>query len=382
MQAVYYIATDITSPLGFSSGENAQALFANQGKIKKQNNNYYLPGDFCASLVDNKKLEAAFSTIKNGKVFTRFEKMVLCSVSNALAKTEIDITSEDTLLIISSTKGNIHLLEESKKRLYEPSRVNLWRSAEVIQKFFKSPNKPLVISHACISGIAAQIVARRLIEAKQYKNIVVVGADMATPFVASGFQSFMALSPNPCRPFDKTRNGISLGEGAATVILSPDKNLAKTKNTYTLEPGSITNDANHISGPSRTGEGLYLAIKKVMKNNTGEVDFINAHGTGTIYNDEMESFAFARSNLLHVPVNSFKGYIGHTLGAAGVTETVFCILSMEHGILVKSLGYENCGVSHPLNIIEKNIPAKINTCLKVASGFGGCNAAIIIKKHS
>jgi len=287
------------------------------------------------------------------------------------------------LLVISSTKGNIDLLEEEKKTLYEPDRVNLWKSAALVQEFFGNPNKPLIISHACISGMVAQIVAKRNIESGQYKNAVVVGCDMVTPFVASGFQSFKALSPNPCKPFDLTRDGLSLGEGAATVILSSDKDLLDSETVFSIEAGSITNDANHISGPSRTGEGLYLAIQNVLGElNHPKIDFISAHGTATNYNDEMESIALSRSELLDVPVNSFKGYIGHTLGAAGVIETVLSLLSMENNLLVKSLGYENLGVTHPINIIEENTPSEINTSLKMASGFGGCNAAILIQKQS
>jgi len=383
MQSVYYIAHDIISSLGFGSDENSKSLFANQCGIKKQDDPYFLPDTFCASRIDDQKLEEVFRNIQTEKEYTRFEKMMLCSVSNALAKTAVDVKSEETLLVISSTKGNIDLLEEEKKVLYEPDRVNLWKSAALVQDFFGNPNKPLIISHACISGMVAQIVAKRYIETGQYKNAVVVGCDMVTPFVASGFQSFKALSPNPCKPFDLTRDGLSLGEGAATVILSSDKDLFDSEIIYSIGAGSITNDANHISGPSRTGEGLYLAIQNVLGElDHPKIDFISAHGTATNYNDEMESIALNRSGLLEVPVNSYKGYIGHTLGAAGVIETVLSLLSMENNLLVKSLGYENLGVSHPLNVIEENTTSEINTSLKMASGFGGCNAAILIQKQS
>ncbi len=383
MQPVYYIAHDIISSLGFGSDENAKSLFANQSGIKKQDDPYYIPDTFCASRIDNQKLEEAFLEFHTEKEYTRFEKMMLCSISNALAKTRVDVKSEETLLVISSTKGNIDLLEEEKKALYEPDRVNLWKSAALVQDFLGNPNKPLIISHACISGMVAQIVAKRAIETGQFKNAVVVGCDMVTPFVASGFQSFKALSPNPCKPFDKTRDGLSLGEGAATVILSSDKNLLNSETLFSIEAGSVTNDANHISGPSRTAEGLYLAIQNILGElHHPKIDFISAHGTATIYNDEMESIALSRSELLDVPVNSYKGYIGHTLGAAGVIETVLSLLSMENNLLVKSLGYENLGVSHPIKIIEENTPSEINTCLKMASGFGGCNAAILIQKQS
>lgn len=119
-----------------------------------------------------------------------------------------------------------------------------------------------------------------------------------------------------------------------------------------------------------------------MENNgilAGEIDFICAHGTATLYNDEMESVAFDRLNLTHIPLNSLKGYFGHTLGAAGVIETTVCMQMIRHGILLKSLGFHETGTSKELNIVTANRPAQINTILKTASGFGGGNAALIIR---
>jgi len=96
----------------------------------------------------------------------------------------------------------------------------------------------------------------------------------------------------------------------------------------------------------------------------------------------MEAIAMNRLNMQHIPLNSFKGFFGHTLGAAGIIETAMCIQSMKKNILIRSVGYDECGTSVPLHIIEKNTPEKINTVLKTASGFGGCNASLIIQKKS
>ncbi len=148
----------------------------------------------------------------------------------------------------------------------------------------------------------------------------------------------------------------------------------------TVGEGFSTNDANHISGPSRTGEGLYLAISRVLKRSQAAIDFISAHGTATPYNDEMESMAITRTGLQNVPVNSFKGYWGHTLGAAGVIESIMGIYSLRNGILFSTKGFSEPGVSNPLNIISKSESREINNCLKIASGFGGCNAAILFQK--
>jgi 3-oxoacyl-[acyl-carrier-protein] synthase-1 len=150
-----------------------------------------------------------------------------------------------------------------------------------------------------------------------------------------------------------------------------------------LLSGTSANDANHISGPSRTGEGLFRSIRKTLRQNNiapDEIDFISAHGTATVFNDEMEAIAFDRMGMNSVPLNSLKGYFGHTLGAAGVIETVVSMQMMRSNSLVKSLGYRESGTTKALNITTENRPAEISTVLKTASGFGGCNASLVVRK--
>ena len=147
--------------------------------------------------------------------------------------------------------------------------------------------------------------------------------------------------------------------------------------------GSSSNDANHISGPSRTGDGLFRTVKKTLQFsnvNEKEIDFISAHGTGTIFNDEMESIAFDRLKMNAIPMNSLKGYFGHTLGAAGVIETAICLQSMRNNLLIKNLGFENQGTPKQINILTENKTLEVKTVLKTASGFGGCNASLILRK--
>jgi len=172
-----------------------------------------------------------------------------------------------------------------------------------------------------------------------------------------------------------------MGEASGSVFISKDKEFFKEK-PLKLFAGVSTNDANHISGPSRTGEGLYRAIKKTQEKHniaTSEIDFISAHGTATNYNDEMESIAFSRLEMLNIPLNSLKGYYGHTLGAAGIIETVISMQTIRENVLIKSLGFTEQGTTHKMNIIEETKQQEIGCILKTASGFGGCNAALIIK---
>ena len=115
--------------------------------------------------------------------------------------------------------------------------------------------------------------------------------------------------------------------------------------------------------------------------NENEIGYISAHGTGTLYNDEMEAIAFQQTHLSTIPMNSLKGFWGHTLGAAGIIESVATLLSLKNNILISSAGFSEPGVSAPVNIIRNSESASITKALKTASGFGGCNAAAIFEKH-
>ncbi|NJO89238.1 MAG: hypothetical protein HC831_09980 [Chloroflexia bacterium] len=216
-----------------------------------------------------------------------------------------------------------------KESSFEKSNgdLELWKTANKIASYFGFVNQPQVISNACISGVAGCVVGKRLIDSDLYDNVVVVGADVLSRFIVSGFQSFKSLSEQPCKPFDVARDGLSLGEGIGSIILTNNESLV-TSPKIVLQNGAISNDANHISGPSRTGEGLQIAITKTIGNNT-DIDIISAHGTATPYNDDMESKAIYNSGLGKVPVVSTKGYTGHTLGAAGIIEIIIGVEAMK-----------------------------------------------------
>ncbi|WP_430405559.1 beta-ketoacyl synthase N-terminal-like domain-containing protein [Fluviicola sp.] len=278
--------------------------------------------------------------------------------------------SGKTAVIISSTKGNMDLL---------PGDTFAGTQA-IIHEFF--PRTDLfIISNACVSGVIAINTAADYLLAKKYDHVLVIGIDAVSKFVSYGFQSLFALSNETCKPFDKSRNGTVLGEGCGIVLVTNEK---PADFAVLYKGGSSSNDANHISGPSRTGEGLVRSIEKTLKRSgltAKNIDFISAHGTATVFNDEMESIAFGRTNLDQVPLNSMKGYFGHTLGAAGVLETIMSIVSMEKNVLFPNLGFKESGTSVPLNIIQRIESKELNTVLKTASGFGGGNASLILQKQ-
>ncbi|MHB1922661.1 MAG: beta-ketoacyl-[acyl-carrier-protein] synthase family protein, partial [Chitinophagaceae bacterium] len=181
-------------------------------------------------------------------------------------------------------------------------------------------------------------------------------------------------------PFDMNRSGITLGEGAATIILTTNQKYAKG---VRIMSAAASNDANHISAPSRTGLELGQAISATLmeaKISPAEIDFISAHGTGTIYNDEMEAKALTLSQLQKVPINSLKGYFGHTLGAAGLIESVMALQSLRENLILPTLGFQHSGVTMPININNSMMQIPLKFILKIGAGFGGCNAAIAFNK--
>ena len=228
----------------------------------------------------------------------------------------------------------------------------------------------------------AVAIAKRFINEDLYDHVFITSGDVITEFILSGFNSFQALSTEPCKPFDKNRMGVNIGEVTASVLVSHDSRQLVEEAVEILGEGSC-NDANHISGPSRTGEGLYRSMRSAFNQANlaaHDIDYISAHGTATSFNDEMEAIAFNRMDLGEVPLNSLKGYFGHSLGASGMVETIVGMHSLKNNTLYKSLGFESLGVSQPINVIANTTQKSLQTFLKTASGFGGCNTAILFQK--
>ncbi|WP_353718603.1 beta-ketoacyl synthase N-terminal-like domain-containing protein [Dyadobacter sp. 676] len=357
---IYIGAEVIVSPLGDSVEANWEALSANRSGIA------LTPGaGFGGEDMHLSKIAGL-----NGPL--RFQQLVIRALS-ALAQ-QVDrsiLASGRTIVLISSTKGELD----------DNLNDQFGGACEAVMRQFGLAHYPMVISNACISGVLTLNTAGNMVAAGQYEHVIVIGCDVASDFVLYGFQSLFAVSDKPCAPFDAARKGITLGEGCGAMLVSGIKAVF-ANSPLELLTGTSANDANHISGPSRTGEGLVRSVSRTMANHgidIREIDFICAHGTGTVFNDEMEAIAFDRLGLPDKPLNSLKGYFGHTLGAAGVIETAVCLQMIRNEMLIKSLGYHETGTSKPLNIIRENKPEKLRTVLKTASGFGGGNASLMIR---
>lgn len=376
---VYVREVNIISPLGRDAKENFSHIVSGLSGVKECHNSEIDTGDMVASLLPqgwNKDMDSKEN-------FTPFEQLLVTSLKLLFNQSVIQPNSSDILFLFATTKGNISLLKTKDIKHEDITSQCLAHSAQKVSSYFGNPNNPEVISNACISGVAALIHGRRLIDSGQYKHVVIAGADLVSRFIYSGFQSFQALSSTVCKPFSVERDGINLGEAAASVLLSATKPTSKEPVIEILQ-GAITNDANHISGPSRTGQELAKAIKLAMErsaSNPEDIAFISAHGTATVFNDQMEAQAIHLAGLEDKPVHSLKGVFGHTLGAAGLLESIIGIEALKEDLILPSRGFSGNMLTPGLRVSKKCIVKPgMKTFIKTASGFGGCNAAILFSK--
>lgn len=378
MKSVFASYNNIISSLGFNTQSNADCVAKEKSGVKRYVNDI-LPDGYFSSLIDNDTVNHHFSSIGSIDNYTKLEKLMILSLKDVVSQSGIEINNR-TGLVLSTTKGNVDCLDV--KSPFDASRAYLHELGNSIKNFFKFKNDPIIVSNACVSGILAVAIAKRYVQNGIYDEVLIVSGDLVSNFILSGFNSFQAMSNAHCKPFCKHRAGINIGEAASSILVtSNEKNLSKDA-VKIIGDGSC-NDANHISGPSRTGEGLVRSIRSAMEEASisgNDVDYISAHGTATNYNDEMEAIAFDRLSLNNVPVNSLKGYYGHTLGASGLVETIIGMQSLHNNTLYTSLGFEELGVSKKITVINKPISKELTTFLKTASGFGGCNTAVLFEK--
>ena len=337
--------------MGRTTEENLESVMSGKSMLRLHN-------DVHGTMLQEPVVGSFFDELPCIDGYTAFESLCICSIEQAIKGKQIDVSGERCVFVVSTTKGNIWSSAAD--------------SAKKIALYFGNGTEPVVVSTACTSGVSAQMVAWRLLKAGEYDTAVVVGCDVQSEFIVSGFQSFKALSPELCRPFDKDRKGLNAGEAAATMVLS-----GKTEGKWHLLGGTIHNDANHISGPSRTAEGSWRCLEDMKKITGAENwDMISVHGTGTIYNDEMESIALHRAGVDNVPVSAVKGYYGHTMGAAGLLETILTMHALDEGVILPCKGYSEQGTTYKVNLSSEKRSTNGHTFIKLLSGFGGVNSAV------
>ena len=359
MRKVVCIGESILSPLGATPAENFAAVCRGESALQRYEGMFGVREPFVASLMDRERWTVP------GRTF--FDSLVIEAARRAVEAAGIDAASPRTAFVLSTIKGNIEFIHTQD--------VTLATSARRLADAFGHPNPAVVVSNACISGLAALLQGRRMLLGGGYDHVVVVGAEVQSRFIVTGFQSLKALSEAPCKPFDAARDGLNLGEAAAAAV------LGFGEEGWELVDGAVRNDANHISGPSRTGEGSYKALRYVLRHTSPEeLAFVNVHGTSTLYNDEMEAIAIDRAGLLDVPVNALKGTFGHTMGAAGILESILSMHAVDAGLVLPTRGFSALGVSRPVRVSALAGATGKRAFVKLLSGFGGVNGALLFRK--
>ncbi len=288
-------------------------------------------------------------------------------------------------LVLSTTKANIRALEliSENRPCSESARRHLQANflAEDLAKEFNARGLIQTVSVACVSGLVAISQGTKMIQRDEADAVFVVGVDCLSEFVVAGFTALKAIDPLGCRPFDAARCGLSPGEAGAAIVLVRKDFVADGKIKIRSFGGS--NDANHLTGPSRDGSGLAQAIRVALdaaKLSPAEIDYVHAHGTGTSYNDAMESLALKTIfGDACPPVSGSKGMLGHTLGAAGVIETIICVLALQNDFLPGTPRLNLPAEGVPKNLVrEPRFGVKLKNILKLNTGFGGMNGALIL----
>ncbi|MCK9422865.1 MAG: beta-ketoacyl-[acyl-carrier-protein] synthase family protein [Bacteroidales bacterium] len=346
--------------------------------------------------LSNKQLqtELGFHGAKN---FTRTALLGMKAAREAVESASItDIKSSKTGLVSATTVGGMDRSENfyscflknpKKGRLVDVINHDCSDSTERIAGFLKIKDFVTTISTACSSSVNALMFGSSLIKAGQLDRVIVGGNDAVTRFTLNGFNTLMILDKTGCHPFDENRAGLTLGEGAAFLVLESEDIVAREKKRVLAEVSGYgnANDAYHQTASSPEGKGAYLAMAKAIEMsglNPADIDYINGHGTGTENNDLSEGIAMERifGNFVP-PFSSTKGYTGHALGAAGAIEAVISVLAIQNRVIFPNLNFSTPMKElkiRPVTVLRTH--CEINHVLSNSFGFGGNNSAVILSK--
>ena len=242
------------------------------------------------------------------------------------------------------------------------------------------------VSTACSSSLNSQMLGVKMLKSGLLEQVIVGGTDALSRFTLNGFNTLMILDRNHCRPFDATRTGLNLGEGAAFLVLETEEHAEKAgRKIYARLAGyGNANDANHQTATSDEGDGPFLSMQKALKTaglKPEDIDYINVHGTGTGNNDLTEGKALIRLFGNNVPpFSSTKAFTGHTLGAAGVIESVFSILALQHQVVLPNVNFKEVIPEISIKPVTEIKQEEINYVMTNSFGFGGNDSSIVFGK--
>ena len=385
----------IISAIGKSVAENHMAL--SQGICGVQKELDLFPTKYAGVLPFGQVKTSTASLLKklniNEDGVTRTTMLALHAFNEVIENGRLSLTqlsSSHTALIGASTVGGMCLTDElyddANKNINGSAYTSSYDSASVcmfLQHRFKMNGIINTINTACSSSANAIMYGAMLIKHGLAKRAIVGGADSLAKFTINGFNALHILSPENCNPFDENRKGLNLGEGAGFLLLEREEDIAGKKVYAELTGYCNANDAYHPSALSEHGDGPYLAMQGALKSAKllpNNIDFINAHGTGTENNDEVESKAMIRLFKKPPAFASSKGNIGHTLGAAGAVEAVYSILSLIHQEIYPNLNFKTPIASTGLQPVDAYQKISLQHIMSNSFGFGGNCSSLIFSK--
>jgi len=373
MSKVVICAADCVTPLGDSLAATWQQLMAGRSAIAP------------VTRFDCSRYHAGIAAVIPDLVAPQGESLCTPLLERLLAG--FPAVPADARLLLATTKGPIDLLERRQRAAQLPDRQVLAEALlEALRRRFDLAAGGLNVNAACASSTIALARAGALIAAGRAECVLVVCLDLVSEFVLAGFSALKGLSTTPSRPFDRERDGLSLGEGAAALLLMSEARARREGRPVLgrLRGWGVANDANHITAPARDGSGLIAAVGQALQRAGLERDAvaaISAHGTGTVYNDAMELTAFASLfGARPLPLNSIKGALGHTLGAAGGIEAALALPALDAQCLPPTVGLVEVEAGTPQRVSAVPQAFAGEVLLSTNSGFGGINAALLLAR--
>src|SRR6266566_3292181 len=390
---VAVVAAGVVSPLGVGLTETVDSLRKARDCVTRVTR-FSVAQCRCktAGQVPDDRLLAGKEEGRRGHRLHRASHMMIQAFKEVLTQ---EPQFKPELTVIGTTSGGMSYGEHyyrSLRRAEELRHAPTWIANYPAQKPVIDAEEAVeisapcqVITNACASGTNAIGHAFECVRSGRYRRILAGGYDALSEMVFVGFDSLQASTPEKCRPFDRHRTGMVLGEGAAILALE-NLELAQERGAPVLAEiigYGISTDNFHITQPEPSGIGARQAMERALESAhicAGGVDYINAHGTATFFNDAAEGKAI--SALFNgVPVSSTKSMMGHSLGAAGAIEAVVCLLALQHQFLPANINFTTPDDDVDLNIVANEArPAVVNTALSNSFGFGGTNASVLMRK--
>lgn len=391
---VAVVAAGIVSPLGRGLAETLASLRSAKDCVTDINA-FAVEQCRCktAGQIPDDRLTHSSANGRRKRRLHRASRMMITALEEALSQ---DHAFKPEFAVIGTTSGGMSFGEDYYRSLYQ--HAGLRQTPSWIANY--PPQKPVidaletfgietgcqVIANACASGTNAIGHAFESVRSGRYQRVLTGGYDALSELVFVGFDSLQASTPEKCRPFDRDRSGMVLGEGAAVLALE-EMDAACTRGAQILAEITgygISTDNHHLTQPNPSGVGARDAMNAALRSaglEPTQIDYVNAHGTATPFNDAAEGKAIAELFGKSVPVSSTKSMMGHSLGAAGAIEAVFCLLALQDQFLPPNLNFRAGDQDIELNIIANQArPARVWTAISNSFGFGGTNASVILEQ--